>query len=60
MSECEFIADVIVRNGNGKGWRRIADVQCMGGADHTDEHEFLAGSAHTFGASFEKGRWVSR
>ena len=57
-NQCSFIADVIVKN--GRGYKRIPNVQCMAEQDHTDEHEFNTHGAHVFGVSFEKGRYVAR
>lgn len=63
-NQCGFRADMIARRGGG--YTRIHDVQCGREEGHkylggeAEDHEFYAGGEHTFGASREKGRWVTR
>jgi len=66
VEQCTFRADMIVKTSGG-GYQRIADVRCMGDNGHTlseypadRDHEFYAANTHTFGAHWEKGRWVTR
>ncbi|WHE37794.1 hypothetical protein [Microbacterium sp. BDGP8] len=63
---CEFRADMIVSTPAG-GHRRLLNVQCIQDEHHADlgygdaaEHEFFAADTHTFGASREGHRWVTR
>lgn len=63
--DCTFRADMIVKTPGG-GYTRIADVKCMRPAGHDKatgedrDHEFFAADTLTYGASREKGRWVTR
>lgn len=62
---CGFKADMMVKTSGG-AYRRLPDVECIGqpgherGGEGEMEHEFLAADNHTFGVSFEKGRYVTR
>ena len=49
----------------GGAHRRVRDVHCMRESGHLEdggdnEQEFYATGTHTFGVSYEKGRWVTR